>query len=460
MILSSRLPEFMFTAARLVIVSLTLLLFVTPSSAEEATDAKWVEVKGCKFRIPPESRETTFTWNGDCVDGYVHGRGTLDLDGVIYDGEFERGSLVSGEVRFGSGSYKGELKDNVPAGQGVMRLPDGTVIEGKFKSSAVIGTADVTWVNGARYRGEVIDLVTMHGAGKITYADGTTYEGGFQHGLYHGKGKSVWANGAKYDGDYAFGKEQGQGIFTNPLGSTFVGEWMSGHRHGKGSSREADGTLCVADFVSDQMQGKGRCDYPDGSWQEGEYKNGKLNGECKLYYATKASYSGQCLGGEPSGRGHYEIPADGSVYDGEMAAGKFHGRGRLTRPGYSYDGEFVGGLLNGRGKEILESGEQYEGDFARGVREGMGKLRLGADGSEVTYEGAFKNGYMHGQGELRDAAARFTGEFKRGMFVKGRMRTEDGRTIEADLEANTFFEVKADGSKVPVDSELVPDPEA
>ena len=68
---------------------------------------------------------------------------------------------------------------------------------------------------------------------------------------------------------------------------------------------------------------------------------------------------------------------------------------------------------------------------------------------------------MHGKGELTAGKAQFNGEFKQGVFMRGRIRTADGRTIEADLEAETFFEVKADGSKVPFDAHLLaPEPEA
>lgn len=141
---------------------------------------------------------------------------------------------------------------------------------------------------------------------------------------------------------------------------------------------------------------------------------------------------------------------------------KYHGQGRLTRPGYVYEGQFMDSLANGRGKEVLESGEQYEGEFARGVREGSGTLRVvTADGTVAQYKGAFKDGYMHGEGELSAGKAQFAGEFNLGVFVKGRIRTADGRTLEADLEAETFFEVKADGSKVPIDPrQLATEPEA
>lgn len=448
------------TAASLVAASLILFLTVAPSRAAESGKDWLTNASGCKFRLPP--RPAGFTWDGTCVDGFVHGRGTLEVEGAVYNGTFERGVMVSGEIRFADGgSYQGAVKNNEPAGRGVMRLPDGTLVEGTFERRAVVGEADVTWIDGMRYHGEVINLATPHGMGKVTHANGTTYEGPFAHGQYHGKGKSIWPDGSHYTGEWAHGVEQGYGVQVSTTGFVYEGQWLLGRRQGKGKLRAADGTRCVGDFVADELQGEARCDYPDGAWQEGEFKKGQMSGRCKKQYASGASYSGQCFANEPSGRGHFENPAQGTIYDGEYVTGKFHGHGRLTRPGYVYEGQFMDSLANGRGKEVLETGEQYEGDFARGVREGNGTLRMAeTDGTVAQYKGAFKQGYMHGQGELTFGKAQFVGEFKQGEFVKGRMRTEDGRSIEADIEANTFFEVKADGSKVPLDSQLTPEPEA
>jgi hypothetical protein len=451
----------MTTAARLATASLIWFWIVTPVHAVE-TDQNWLtDASGCKFKLP--SRSTGFTWNGKCVDGFVSGQGTLEMEGAVYQGEFERGALVAGEIRFADGSsYKGALKNNEPAGRGVMRLPDTTVIEGTFERRAVVGEADVTWDNGTRYHGEVINLATMHGKGKLTHANGTIYEGSFAHGQYHGKGTQNWPDGSYYIGDWAFGHEQGYGVQGSPTGFVYEGEWVLGSRKGKGKLRTGDGTRCVGEFVANELQGQARCDYPDGGWQQGEWKNGNLNGKCEKHYASKAWYSGECFRGEPSGRGHFENPATGTIYDGEYVMNKYHGHGRLTRPGYVYEGQFMDSLANGRGKEVLETGEQYEGDFARGLREGNGTVRVvGADGTVAQYKGAFKEGYMHGQGELTAGKAQFTGEFKQGVFMRGRIRTAEGRTIEADLEAETFFEVKADGSKVQIDPhQLAPEPEA
>lgn len=224
----------------------------------------------------------------------------------------ETEALASGEIQFADGSsYKGALKDNEPAGRGVMRLPDRTIVEGTFERRAVVGEADVTWDDDTRYHGEVIDLATMHGKGKLTYANGTTYEGSFSHGKYHGKGTMSWPDGASYTGDWAFGHEQGYGVQVSTTGFVYEGEWVLGRRQGKGKLRTADGTRCAGDFVANELQGKARCDYPDGAWQEGDWKIGKLSGKCEKHYASKAWYSGECFMNEPSGRGALRESSDG-----------------------------------------------------------------------------------------------------------------------------------------------------
>ena len=68
----------------------------------------------------------------------------------------------------------GEFLDGGLHGQGVMTMPDGRRLEGR-------------WYEGAHYEGGWRDG-TPHGQGVMTLPDGTRYEGEFHDGLYHGRG--------------------------------------------------------------------------------------------------------------------------------------------------------------------------------------------------------------------------------------------------------------------------------
>ena len=90
-------------------------------------------------------------------------------------------------------------------------------------------------------------------------------------------------------------------------------------------------------------------------------------------------------------------------------------------------------------------------DVPRGLHNGYGVLRATSiDGTELTYEGQFKDGLMHGKGKMKTALGIFDGEFERGNFARGSIRTAAGRTIEADALKSAYFEVLPDGTRLPV----------
>ena len=52
------------------------------------------------------------------------------------------------------------------------------------------------------YEGEVDETGLSHGKGKMTFLDGSTYEGDFVHGLSDGFGILKSPNGESYEGNW------------------------------------------------------------------------------------------------------------------------------------------------------------------------------------------------------------------------------------------------------------------
>jgi hypothetical protein len=88
---------------------------------------------------------------------------------------------------------------------------------------------------------------------KITYPDGSWFEGDTQGGKRHGQGIWVRPDGTKYIGQWQNDKPNGEGTINWPDGRKYVGEWKEGKRHGYGTDISADG----------RMQ--------EGEWIDGEY---------------------------------------------------------------------------------------------------------------------------------------------------------------------------------------------
>jgi hypothetical protein len=444
---------------------LLLFLCFVPCIPEAQDDAStWIEdAHGCKFFDPnPEKGPPPqqMRWDGACVDGYLSGPGSADFGSIVFQGEFKRGLMESGEVRYGpSTTYKGALKGNVANGRGTWTYSSGLVLEGEGVNGVPSGVVDLSYPDGSHYRGEVKKVgpgdIQMHGRGRFVAADGKIYEGESQFDNPHGKGTLTFPGGGHYTGDFKFGHYWGKGVLEAADGSRYEGDFVDAKHQGQATLRYADGSVYVGQFVASSRQGKGRLQDVDGTVYDGDWKSNELNGGCTIKTAAGTSYSGECVDGKRS-RGHFEDPANGVIYEGGYSSGRFHGQGRLQQPGYVYEGSFLAGARSGHGKEVYENGAQYEGEFSQDLHNGHGLLRLpSVDSSEVTYEGEFKRGVMDGNGKLQIGASTFTGEFTSGQFVRGRVLDSTGRIIEVDAEAGTFLQVLPNGSKIPLDpSEL------
>ncbi|HET9395442.1 MAG TPA: hypothetical protein VFO36_05250, partial [Nitrospiraceae bacterium] len=255
--------------------SWTSLLLCLLSVTSHAQDNTWIEdAHGCKFLHPrPEKGPPPepLQWDGACVDGYLSGPGTASL-GVqaVYTGEFKRGVMDSGEVKYRSVTYKGALRRNSPNGHGVWSYPNGWVVEGEVGADfKLIGVVDVKLPDGTHYLGGVREPgrgeIQRHGRGKLVGANGNTYEGDFQFDQPHGQGRATYAAGGFYVGQWAFGQYEGKGVYEGADGSRYEGDFLHGKLHGQVTMRNADGSLYVGQCVTGDRQGTGRLQYADGT---------------------------------------------------------------------------------------------------------------------------------------------------------------------------------------------------
>ncbi|XP_072471853.1 MORN repeat-containing protein 4 homolog [Notamacropus eugenii] len=71
-----------------------------------------------------------------------------------------------------------------------------------------------------------------HGIGQLMFADGGTYLGHFENGLFNGYGVLTFSDGSRYEGEFAQGKFNGVGVFIRHDNMTFEGEFKSGRVDG------------------------------------------------------------------------------------------------------------------------------------------------------------------------------------------------------------------------------------
>lgn len=188
------------------------------------------------------------------------------------------------------------------------------------------------------------------GAGKLTWANGDTYEGALQAGQRHGAGVFVWANGQSFDGQWHLDK---------PAPDKAAVKFANGNHY--------DGAT-----VDGIPQGEGRMRYASGDSYEGQFQAGSPQGAGVYVWKNSQRYEGAWVQGRPEGRGKLRF-ANGNVYEGSVRQGAPHGEGRLTFPtGEVYTGQMVTGVPEGVGTFEWPNGDRYVGQWKSGKKHGKG----------------------------------------------------------------------------------------
>ena len=126
--------------------------------------------------------------------------------------------------------YRGNLVNSQIQGFGEFKWADGRHYIGDFVNSQMHGNGKLSWFeptksqsiprNGRKavntvYKGQLTASV-IHGRGTLTKANGDTYIGEFENGLFNGEGEYKWAGGnLKYKGQYRNGQMHGYGVLHN-----------------------------------------------------------------------------------------------------------------------------------------------------------------------------------------------------------------------------------------------------
>ena len=260
-------------------------------------------------------------------------------------------------------------------------------MNGKF----INGNVKLSFEDGSSYEGEIKNI-KKHGKGKYIDTKGNVFLGVFTDDKFTGIGKinnSDWS----YEGEIVLNEPRGKGVKVFANGDTLSGTWNEYGFNGVGKRREA------AVENSDEFY------YTEGTW-----KNGQLNGEGKRFFKMRAPFSSVEEG----------IFLD-ATYTGQFKNGLFEGSGTISfdygRLTESIEGNWVNGLCpNGQINyysyvegETCET--SYKGDLSSDFnKQGFG-TSTDCDGN--TYVGYFENDSKNGQGKLTYK----NGKIEQGTFV-------------------------------------------
>lgn len=138
-------------------------------------------------------------------------------------------------------------------GVGKLTSADGDTYEGQWRSNFKDGHGVYVEADGHRYEGE-FRAGERHGQCTFTYFDGSKYVGSYSRDKKEGYGVFTWVDGKKYEGQWLKGKRHGNGTFTYADGSAYCGPFMMHKRHGEGLFTSIDGTQRTTMWTDDVQQ--------------------------------------------------------------------------------------------------------------------------------------------------------------------------------------------------------------
>eukprot|EP01127_Copromyxa_protea_P018500 TRINITY_DN5841_c0_g1_i2.p1 TRINITY_DN5841_c0_g1~~TRINITY_DN5841_c0_g1_i2.p1 ORF type:complete len:692 (+),score=104.80 TRINITY_DN5841_c0_g1_i2:21-2096(+) len=218
-----------------------------------------------------EERKWVHSWNEYCIyDGWwnhgkMHGKGTLEVRGSIYVGDFVANKKEGlGTMQFVTGQiYCGNWKQGKPHGYGEMvtsgignnpSFPSHDRYIGNWLNGMKHDKGVMIWRNGDRYTGTWLND-TMNGSGILSMASGGKYEGEWFNGMFQGMGNLV-DNSGEYTGEFLGGLKSGQGTMSWKSGIVYTGMWKGGQPNGTGKLYDRIG-FYDGDFEKGRRKGKG-----------------------------------------------------------------------------------------------------------------------------------------------------------------------------------------------------------
>ncbi|KAL6072447.1 Membrane occupation and recognition nexus protein MORN1 [Balamuthia mandrillaris] len=188
------------------------------------------------------------------------------------DGPSEEGTTVTAFASFdGETNEKGKKH-----GRGKLTWDDGESFEGEFEhDEKVRGT--FRWKTGDVYTGEwKNDLMT--GVGTYEYADGRRYVGSWEKGYRHGIGRFIWPNGDQYKGEFRVDRCQGIGVHTYADGKEYRGHWVDNKKHGYGILSLPNGERTEGFWEGNLLHGVTAFTQPSGKKFEEQWNEGVREG--------------------------------------------------------------------------------------------------------------------------------------------------------------------------------------
>ena len=223
----------------------------------------------------------------------------------------EQSPVVAGSVSATSGDqyedieYSYETEIEMPSGHST-----GVAFQGEEEGGIQSLGKMCSWTKDEHYIENFSISRIKNGTGKLTYSDGSFYEGQWLNGKRHGCGR----------------------LFYNSDKTSYKRQWVNDNKNGYGRQTYSDKSSYEGEWRDDIISGFGTYSWPNGAKYVGHYVNGNRDGEGTYYYdntSTTFKYEGSFKNGLKQGYGTL-FWTDGTFYRGDWYNDNKHGSGYET----------------------------------------------------------------------------------------------------------------------------------
>lgn len=373
-----------------------------------------------EYTFEKQEKESPYLYyQGEFLEGEYCGTGILYGVTRKHQGGFFKGKYngYGNEWYLDSDKSKiyrmeGYYSDGKLNGQGTKYFPNGQVLfTGDYENGSGISGTFYFESGKIQYEGGVADGKNYDGNGTLYWeSGGICYDGDWVDGKREGSGTSYREDGTKeYEGGWSEGKRSGYGTSYHLDGVTcnYAGRWKEGNWSGNGEEYYTNGKLK----------------------RKGKWVDGKFNGDGEWYWENGVLfYIGEFVDGKQQGYGTAYWENGNISYKGEWADGKYSGEGiRYWDNGeIFYEGSSRNGELEGYGSTYWDDGTlNYTGNFSNGFRSGEGTSYW--RNGNVQYTGWWSESQYSGQGKEYNEEGELLheGTFIEGTFIPDSEEEED-----------------------------------
>ncbi len=463
--------------------------YIIKGEKNKTQTIRWYEEKnGCLVWNAAPAPNEQVSWDGECLNGYAKGKGTLTYltknQDQRYVGEMSHGRRNGKGVFtyvkhtksckddaglfFCINEFSGNHKNGVD-GNGVYTLSNGATI----KKRNVNHNALLHWTkdqNGCLvFNPSAVEKLNWSGDCDDGFASGDgklsilwkskesaskeekekntlNCTGTLKRGKLHGYNDCEWGNGNQYIGNWKDDVQSGQGEKTWS-DAVYTGSWENDKRNGQGELVSNNGNTYTGDWKDDKKHGEGEFVLKNGNSYSGNWEDGNKHGQ-GIYtwkkhdkrctdldtFSCYRKFEGKFIN-DIFGKGVFTLKNGNTIeqlkdiavsIDDLIDAGK--GGWAKTKKGCK--------IWSGSTSPVIQS--SWTGQCVNGFVSGNGSLKIVWKKNEkekinpsVDCKGRFNNGKLNGYAECKwSNGASYVGTYKNVKPVTGKYTYADGKTKE------------------------------